>query len=149
MIYDSLAHHLPAAGSIDRAAVPLGMFVAFCANLGLVSASFAQRHETLLLRLRYREITGSELLTAGCGGELQRDMLSEAGQAFADRYLDRYMEDFRSVFGNDVYAVADSWQQYDRIAPVLMRELHGADPARKRRAGSTDSREKRWWQIWR
>ncbi len=141
MIYDSLDNHLSAAGGIDRAAVPLGFYVAWLANLKLLSEAFEDANQTLVMRVRYRDVKGSELLTAGCGGELAGDMLSPAGQAFSERYLpDRYLADFRSVFGDDVYAVSDSWQQYDRIAPLITRVYM--------RGGQAD-KEKRWWQIWR
>jgi len=141
MSYDTVQRHLPAAGSIDRAAVPLGLYLAWCANLKLLSDEFEAANEFLLLRLRYREITGSELLTVGCGGELAPDVLSAAGRAFTEGYLDGYLDDFRSVFGEDIYDVEDSWTEYDRLAPVLTRRLLA--PA-TRRGG-----ERRWWQIWR
>ena len=142
MTYDDLDNHLPAAGSIDRAAVPLGMYLAWCANLGLLSTAFQQAHERLVLRLRYREITGSELLVAGCGGSLTSDVLSEAGCAFTRTYLSGFLADCRAVFGEDVYGVQDDWSQYDRIAPVLTKKYMTG------RADPVDS-GKRWWQIWR
>lgn len=144
MIYDSIDRHLAAAGSIDRAAVPLGMFLAWCSGVRLLSPEFEAAHEDLLLRLRYREITGSELLTVGCGGVLSADVLNAEGREFTERHLDGFFEDLRATFGPDIYGMEDSWQQYDRVAPLLMRRLmakrHGPD----RRNG-----ERRWWQRWR
>lgn len=148
MIYDSLDNHLAPAGSIDTAAVPLGFYVTWCANLGLLAADFAAQHEQLVLRARYREIKCAELLIAGCAGELSSDMLNPAGQKFTSRYYPQYLADFRSVFGDDVYAVEDSWENYDLIAAVLTRHYMG-----KRRhaesAGRSEAAEKRWWQVWR
>jgi len=140
MIYDALDHHLAAAGSIERAAVPMGMYLAWCANLQLVSARLAQDAEQLLLRVRFREVTGSELLVAGCAGELHSRWLSEGGQRFTDEYYPRYLGDFAAVFGADIYAVKDDWDHYDRIAAVLTRHyMHGVNEP----GGGG-----KWWKFW-
>lgn len=140
---DELANHLEAAGSIDRASAPLGMYVAWCANLNLFSREFERAHEQLVLRVRYREITGSELLVAGCGGRLTVDMLTDAGRQFTASYYPGYLDDFRRVFGPDIYAVKDDWAHYDRLAPLLTRSYMHPEAAEKTNGG------KRWWQVWR
>jgi len=140
MIYDALDKHLAAAGSIERAAVPMGMYLAWCANLQLVSSRLAQDAEQLLLRVRFREVTGSELLVAGCAGELHSRWLSEAGRRFTDQYYPNYLADFAVVFGADIYAVQDDWDHYDRIAAVLTkRYMHGVDES---------GRSGKWWKFW-
>ena len=138
MIVDSVAAHLAEARTIDRAAVPTGMFVAWCANLQLLAPAFEEEASALVLRVRYREITGSELLVAGCGGELVEDHLTAEGAAFARRYYPHYLDDFRRVFGDAIYDVKDDWAHYDRIAPVLTDALMGG----RRRA------RRRWWHFW-
>ena len=145
MSLDCLDNHLPAAGSIDRAAVPLGLFLAFCAGNGLISEAFARTHENLLLRLRDRDLKPAELLVAGCAGRLERKDLNAAGQQFADACLPGYLETFAELFGADVYDVEDSWTSYDKLAPVLAAALYG--PGSRRH--ETPTEEKRWWQIWR
>jgi hypothetical protein len=100
------------------------------------------------MRLRYREIRGSELLVAGCGGDLLPEHLSSAGQAFTDSYYSRYLDDFARTFAGEVYGVEDSWPNYDEIARVLTREYMG--PAATARGGSqARGEDKRWWQVWR
>ena len=145
--YDDVDRHLEAAGSIDRAAVPMGLYLAWCANLQLLSESFQSEHETLVLRVRYREIGGSELLIAGCGGSFDRAVLNADGQRFTDGYYAQYMDDYRSVFGDCVYRVKDDWAQYDRIAPLLTKHyMHSGRHGRKMpRSGA---RDKKWWQRW-
>ena len=82
-------------------------------------------HENLILRIRYREATGSELLTT-CGGDLHSALFTEAGQRFLAAYYTRYMEDYRQVFGDDVYAVEDTWDNYAKLAPAITRAyMHG------------------------
>ena len=140
MVYDDLDRHLAEAGSIERAAVPMGMYLAWCANLQLVSRRLIEEAEQLLLRVRYREITGSELLVAGCGGELHSRWLSEDGQRFTDAYYPQYLADFASVFGGDVYDVKDDWAHYDEIAAVLTKR-YMVDAGKSRRGG-------KWWKFW-
>jgi hypothetical protein len=144
VIYDSIDRHLATAGSIDRAAVPLGMYLAWCAGMKLLSPAFEAAHEDLLLRLRYREVTGSVLLTAGCGGVLSADVLNAEGRDFTERHLDGFFDDLRASFGPDIYGMEDSWQQYDRVVPLLMQRLMG-----KRNGSGRNDGERRWWQIWR
>ena len=139
MVYDDLDRHLAAAGSIERAAVPMGMFLAWCVNLNLISSDLLDAAEESILRLRYREITGSELLLRGCGGTLDSRWFSEAGVAFCDRYYARYLDDYREVFGDAIYDVKDDWAHYDRLAPLLTEHLFGRKKARG----------KAWWQFWR
>jgi hypothetical protein len=145
-VYDDLDQHIAEAGSIERAAVPMGMYIAWCANLQLVSRQLVEEAEQLLLRVRYREVTGSELLVAGCAGELHSRWLSEEGRAFTDAYYPQYLADFGSVFGGDVYGVKDDWAHYDEIAAVLTRAyMHGAGRGRRHAPGSPG---RKWWKFW-
>jgi len=146
--YDSIDNHLADAGSIDRAALPLGMYVAWCANLGLLSQTFADQHHALVMRVRYREVKGSELLVAGCGGELGPEHLNPAGRAFTEDYYPRYLQDFRSTFSGDIYQLEDNWHHYDEIAAVITRAYMGPASGREGSA-HTERGEKRWWQVWR
>jgi len=148
MIYDDIGRHLEAAGSFDRAAVPLGMYVAWCTNLQLLSREFADAQATLVMRVRFREITGAELLVAGCAGVLEDWQLNDEGQRFTSAWLPRYLDDFRSVFGGSPYDVKDDWDHYDRIAPLLTRRLMDA---RQGASASTPasvlgSKDQRWWR---
>ncbi len=145
VVYDDIDHHISEAGSIERACVPMGMYLAWCANLHLISEQLQQSCETLLLRLRYREVTGSELLVAGCGGRLTSDCLNAQGRQFTDRYYAAFLDDFRAVFGEDIYGVADDWAHYDRLSRVLTRHYMAGAEKSRRRAGSRGSR---WWKFW-
>jgi hypothetical protein len=143
MIYDDLSRHMPAAGAIDQAAVPMGMFLAWCVNLNLISDQLMEQAEQGVLRVRYREITGSELLVGGCAGVLDACWLNPAGTEFCDRYYARYLDDYRMVFGDDVYQVTDDWAHYDQLAPLLTERLYGPRPQRRERL-----KEKAWWKFW-
>ena len=171
MVVDDLDHHLPEAGSIERAALPMGMYLAWCANLHLCSEAFQQAHEGPLLRLRYRELTPVEFLIATCGGAITSEDLSPEGEAFTRGYYPGYLDEFRGVFladapiAGDVYSVRDDWAHYDRIAAVLTRRYmdrkmnrkmdrtqgSGVRPNDRKSNGSNGStgEGRRWWQVWR
>jgi hypothetical protein len=122
-IFDDIGLHLEQARSFDRAVVPLGMYLAWCANHQLLSESLAERAADLVMRVRFREITGSELAVAGCAGVMAAEHLSGEGRAFTEHYYPGYLDEFRAEFGADPYAVRDDWDHYDRIAPKLTRAL--------------------------
>jgi len=142
---DDLDRHLPAAGSIDRAAVPLAMYLAWCANLHLLSAAFQRTHELTLTRLRYRDLSPAEFLTTCTGGYLEASDLSDEGRAFTEAFYPHYPAALRAAFGEDVYDVPDDWPHYDRIAKSLTRELMiWKQGGRQARQG-----DRKWWQVWR
>ena len=145
-ILDDLDRHLEDAGSLDRAAVPLGMYLAWCANLQLISGRFQVAHEGALLRLRYRELTPAEFFTATTDGTLELSALSPDGQAFSQAYYEGYPADLRRLFGRDPYSIKDDWPHYDQIAAVLTRHyMQWKDRGRARRGSIGAS----WWQRWR
>ncbi len=145
MTIDDLSQHMAEAGSLDRAAVPLGLFLAWCGNLHLVSQSFQEAHEGPLLRLRYRELAPTEFLTTTTGGVLEAEHLSEEGRRFVASYYDRYLDDLRTVFGGDPYGVKGDWSAYERMAGVVTRRYmewkNGRDVA-----SSGSGSLKRWWR---
>lgn len=152
VVHDDVADHLAAAGCYERAAVPLGMYLAWCVNLGLVSDELLAQAESLVLRLRFREITGSELAVAGCAGVLTDRWLNEEGQAFTRDYFSGYYDDFRAEFGGDIYGVRDDWTHYDRMARRLTRSLMafrgGGMAAAGGKTGAARGRKRRWWKPW-
>lgn len=150
MIHDDVGRHLAAAGSFERAAVPMGLYLAWCANLQLLSPDLLDRADELVLRVRYRDVSGSELAVAGCGGVLADEHLSAEGQAFTARYYPRYYDALAAEFGAEPFAVRGDWASYDRIAPVLTRALMAfRGGAQAPAAGAAAAGGRRWWQVWR
>ena len=132
--YDNLDEHLAAAGDLAHACVPMGMLLAWCVNMQLISPALQQEHEHTILRLRFQEALGSELLVA-CGGNLQRTMFNAEGQRFLDDFYPRYMALFRQLFGDKPYAVAENWSNYQTLAAQLTRLYLGQPSQQKRSAG--------------
>ena len=128
VIYDSIDEHLKLAGEFDKAAIPIGMFLAWALNLGLLRQELVRDHQQLITRVRMQDAKGSELLMA-LGGNLDETLFSERGNRFAGGYYPRYMTDYASVFDLDPYLVEDTWVNYDKIAQLLTRELLGDIPS--------------------
>ena len=127
VIYDSIDEHLKLAGEFDKAAIPMGMYLAWALNLGLLRQELVREHQQLMTRVRMQDAKGSELLMA-LGGNLDETLFSERGNRFAGNYYPRYMIDYALVFGRDPYLVEDTWSNYDKIAKLLTKELLGDIP---------------------
>tara|TARA_A100001037_G_scaffold298695_1_gene322918 strand:+ start:1495 stop:1917 length:423 start_codon:yes stop_codon:yes gene_type:complete len=140
MIYDEISLHLSEAGSLDRAASPIGLYLAWCANHQLVSQELIELKTPAFTGLLLREITGSEVLIVGCYGILESRWLNRRGNNFTLEYYGQYISDFAEIFEEDVYDVEDNWANYDRIAPLLTEKLFGF---------RREKTAKKWWKIWR
>ena len=127
VIYDSIDEHLKLAGEFDKAAIRMGMCLAWALNLGLLSQELVKEHQQLITRVRMQDARGSELLMA-LGGNLDETLFSERGNRFAGGYYPRYMTDYASIFDLDPYLVEDTWVNYDKIAQLLTKELLGEIP---------------------
>ena len=127
VIYDSIDEHLKLAGEFDKAAIPMGMYLAWALNLGLLRQELVREHQQLMTRVRMQDAKGSELLMV-LGGNLDETLFSERGNRFAGNYYPRYMIDYALVFGRDPYLVEDTWSNYDKIAKFLTKELLGDIP---------------------
>ena len=121
VIYDSIDEHLKLAGEFDKAAIPMGMYLAWALNLGLLRQELVREHQQLITRVRMQDAKGSELLMA-LGGNLDETVFSERGNRFACNYYPRYMIDYASAFGRDPYLVEDTWSNYDNELHRLQRD---------------------------
>jgi len=150
-IYDTLDYHLSRGADIAQAAVPMGLFLSWAVNLRLFAEANYLDQESTLLRIRFRETNGSELLVA-CGGDLCAEMFTAEGQRFVRAYYPRYLDDYAACFGSDIYSVEENWVNYDRLAAVLMRAYLGAPEASPIRrdwlTSSTQWLRKGWRRLW-
>ncbi len=133
LIIDDIDLHMPLAGSIERAACPPGFFLAWCANLQMLSDDFSRRHADALVRLRMRDLTPGEFLITCGDGRFGTEELNARGRAFADSYYQvQYLNDFAATFDKNgpddehIYDVEDNWANYDKLAGVLTRRLYGS-----------------------
>ena len=120
----SVDDYLPDAGALDRALLPLGFVLAFCAQHGLLSQTFLQLRGEQLSSVRLQEGPVT-VLFAVHGGTLYVSDFSPRGLQFLQNYLPRLPEDFVDLFGADCYGIEDDWSNYQRLANVMIRHLLG------------------------
>lgn len=80
--------------------------------------------------LRERELTPGQWFFQWCCAKFWRSDLDEAGNAFASQYYASvddgygpYIDDYRKVLEAEptLYHVADTWQNFDKLAPLIAR----------------------------
>ncbi len=131
-----------------HAATHIGIFLAWAVMNGLENDFHRQQSADLLNRLRRREITGRQFFEAACKEQFSERDLNPEGNAFAEYYYSNaagkrgpYFQDYKKVLARDLptfWHVADTWENYDKLAPVLNeRYERWKNPPRKR-----------WWQFW-
>jgi len=142
-----------------HAGTHIGMFLAWAAQHGLENEWHRQRSAALLEKLRKREITGRQFFEAACAERFSERDLSPEGNVFAEHYYidgaghrgayyidgaghrGAYFEDYKKVLAKGLpsfWHVADSWENYDKLAPVIS----------KRYEVWKNPPKKRWWQFW-
>jgi len=145
---DELDRHLPEAGSIERAAIVPGVFLAWCANLDLLDPQFVAAHEREMLRVRMRDFTPAEFFVKTAGHRLGLELLSESGRRFAIDHYPGYPAEFANALGIDVeriYTAKDGWDTYDLVAKPLTAAYY----AFARAGHKPHAERKHWWQLWR
>lgn len=122
------------------AATHIGMFLAWCADAGLLRETDDLAEH--LVRLRSRATTPGVFALEGFGGAFAAEALTDEGVEFATVYYgypdeadDRelafdldYVEEFIDD-GATIYHVPDSWSSYDRISAVLTARFTEWDDA--------------------
>lgn len=134
MKYDDWSYHsggeFPADLPAEAGATHTGMFVAWALLSGLSGRIHIEDCPEDLPRLQTRQVTPGSFFLEACDGKFTDEDLSEEGNAFAREYFDfekgQYLRDYELVLGGglaSLYHVADTWENYDRLAPCLDQRL--------------------------
>jgi hypothetical protein len=109
----------------------IGMFLAWIICNQLEGELLQQESAESLSAVRQRRITGRDFLFAECDGKFWEEDLNDEGNRFAKAYYadstgnyGAYLVDYTNCFrkaGPTLYHVADSWDNYDRLEPVITR----------------------------
>ena len=131
-----------------HAATHIGMFLAWAALHGLLNDFHQHNAGELVARLRGRQITGRQFFEAACKEQFAEKDLNVEGNAFAEYYYrdtagerGLYFEDYKKTLTAGLpsfWHVADTWENYEKIAPVIT----------KRYEAWKNPPKKRWWQFW-
>lgn len=139
--YDDASWHyggdFPAGLPRTAAATHIGMFLAWCVSAALASPDFTEDAAEELALLTTRQTTPGAFLLA-LDEKLVDDQLDDEGNAFASAYyaapdeetgyLDDYVDVFEEV--DEIYAVGDTWGNFDRLAPRIRSRFEAWRAAR-------------------
>ena len=139
MNYDTVDAHLPVAGALHRAVLPMAWYMAWCAQHHMLSEVAVQAAGDSLMRLKYREISPGEFFVPLAAGELEAKHFNPQGQQFTEAHYAAFVEHARQLFGNTLYQQKDNWETYAQVAAFLSARLHGK-PAKSQGA--------HWWKFW-
>jgi len=111
----------------------IGMFLAWAILHDLEGQQHQEDSQADLAAVRSRKMTGRDFLFRDCDGKFWEDDLSEEGNEFARWYFapesggyGSYIEDYESLLAAKlptVYHVADTWENFDKLAPVIDRRF--------------------------
>jgi hypothetical protein len=111
--------------SEQQSFVHTGLFFAWLVNNGLMSDFFIEETGGEIEKLKTRKISPSALYMHW-DGALIGELLNDNGFNFAMSYFDfdkgTYMEDYEKTFnvtGDQVFTVKDTWDNYDKIKPMI------------------------------
>jgi hypothetical protein len=109
----------------------IGFFLAWAIMNGLEGEFHREESSASLAAVRARQMTGRQFLFKECDEKFWDEDLSDEGNAFTKEYYNvtdekgcRYLEDYDCAFpGVAAYHVEDTWQSYDKIAPLISRRF--------------------------
>lgn len=106
----------------------IGMYLAWIVLRGLGGKELVLQAADTYKWVRSREVTGRDLLFTKLDGKFFDQLLSPEGKAFTHAYYETngYANDYDRVLGGELptlYHVADTWDNFDKLAPVLDERL--------------------------
>lgn len=104
----------------EAGGVHIGMFFAWLINEDFLSEEFLEDFEDDAVRLKNRDITGTDALFL-IDGKFIDVLLNDEGNAFTSAYYNNsYYNDYFDLFQEyDSYSVEDTWANYDRLVPII------------------------------
>lgn len=109
----------------------IGLFLAWIIRNGLEGQELREDSADALGRVRARTMTGREFLFEECDEKFWNDDLNEEGLAFTLAYYSgpggegygEYIEDYMQALETEtlpsLYHVEDTWENYDKLAPLI------------------------------
>ncbi|NUP09159.1 MAG: hypothetical protein HOW73_24170 [Polyangiaceae bacterium] len=129
MSYDRADWHyegdFPSSLPTECGGTHIGMFLAWAIHSGLEGDELREDAAAALEEVRARRMTGRDFLFNQCDGKFWESDLSEEGNEFAKWYYapdTAYLADYERELGDGLetlYHVADTWENYDKLAKVI------------------------------
>lgn len=114
----------------EAGATHTGMFVAWALLAGLAGELHVDDFAEDLEALKRREITPGAYFLRCCDGKFTDEDLNDEGNAFAAAYFEfetgQYLADYERTLAGELpttYHVADTWENFDQLRPILDQRL--------------------------
>ena len=106
----------------------IGMYIAWIMLRNLASKELIQLADDTYTWVLNREVTGRTLLLTKLDEKFFDQLLTPEGREFTRSYYETngYANDYDRVLGGDLptlYHVADTWENFDKLAPILDERL--------------------------
>jgi len=106
----------------------IGMYIAWIMLRNLASKELIQLADDTYTWVLNREVTGRTLLLTKLDEKFFDTLLTPEGREFTSSYYETngYANDYDRVLGGDLptlYHVADTWENFDKLAPILDERL--------------------------
>lgn len=138
MSYDNAGWHYggdyPKDLPRENGGTHIGMFLAWAIMNNLEGDFHREESAASLAAVRARQMTGRQFLFKECDERFWDEDLNAEGNAFAKVYYDvadangcRYLEDYERILLTDLptlYHAEDSWQNFDKISPVISQRFN-------------------------
>jgi len=123
----------------------IGMYIAWIMLRDLASKELIQLADDTYTWVLNREVTGRTLLLTKLDEKFFDTLLTPEGREFTSSYYETngYANDYDRVLGGDLptlYHVADTWENFDKLAPILDERL-AAWRALNNRGDQSDSQD--------
>lgn len=160
MKYDDASWHyggdFPDDLPAEAGATHIGMFVAWGMLNGYAGALYTEDFPEELTSLLERRRTPGQFLIECCDEKFVDEELNDEGNAFAEAYFqDQYLTDYENALAVDLptcYHVADTWENFDKLSPVIARRFgEWKDGTLNQAPANTEGfleTKKPWWKFW-
>ena len=134
MAFDKMEWHaetFPDSIPYECAGTHIGMYLTWLITNDMITEEWYEEFGDAINRVKLREMTGRDLLMECFDESLMEDIMTEEALEFtADYYDSQYIDDFENALQNEtvdseyaVYLHEDSWENYDKVEPVIMRKF--------------------------
>jgi hypothetical protein len=112
----------------EAGATHIGMFLAWAITRGLHGSLHEDDSSEALSAVRGRRMTGRDFLMTECDEKFVEEDLNDEGNAFTEAYYMKegaggYLADYEEALGDarlpSLYHIEDTWENFDRLVPIL------------------------------
>lgn len=136
MSYDKIEWHsqgegFPKDAKPEDGGTHIGIFLTWIIQNDLIGELYLETGQEIINKVKRKEITGRDFLVEECNSTFYDEILNDEGNEFVEYYYqsdanENYFGDYAIVFDeyDNIYEVENSWENYEKIKPVIeMRYL--------------------------